>query len=126
MLGPALGGQGILDYTSKPGEAVVVQPGNKTVRKKSDLLISARTWASASVRAVASPSGERAAGSGPSRKTWPRNGRWLAAIIDAANANGCDAIVMASHGRRGVSALLLGSETQKVLTHTKIPVLVVR
>jgi nucleotide-binding universal stress UspA family protein len=48
------------------------------------------------------------------------------AIIDAAKANQCDLIVMASHGRRGVQALLLGSETQKVLTHSTIPVLVVR
>ena len=48
------------------------------------------------------------------------------AIIDCANANKCDLIVMASHGRRGVSALLLGSETSKVLTHSHIPVLVYR
>jgi nucleotide-binding universal stress UspA family protein len=48
------------------------------------------------------------------------------AIIDHARERGCDLIVMASHGRRGVSALLLGSETQKVLTHTAVPVLVVR
>jgi nucleotide-binding universal stress UspA family protein len=48
------------------------------------------------------------------------------AIIEHAQEHGCDLIVMASHGRRGVSALLLGSETQKLLTHTKIPVLVVR
>jgi nucleotide-binding universal stress UspA family protein len=48
------------------------------------------------------------------------------AIIEHAKAQGCDLIVMASHGRRGMSALLLGSETQKVLTHTTIPVLVVR
>ena len=48
------------------------------------------------------------------------------AIIEAAKTQKCDAIVMASHGRRGISALLLGSETQKVLTHSKIPVLVVR
>jgi nucleotide-binding universal stress UspA family protein len=48
------------------------------------------------------------------------------AIIDHARRMECDLIVMASHGRRGVSALLLGSETQKVLTHTKVPVLVVR
>jgi nucleotide-binding universal stress UspA family protein len=47
-------------------------------------------------------------------------------IIEAAEEKACDLIVMASHGRRGVSALVLGSETQKVLTHTKIPVLVVR
>jgi nucleotide-binding universal stress UspA family protein len=48
------------------------------------------------------------------------------AILAAARRHRCDAIVMASHGRRGVSALLLGSETQKVLTHSKIPVVVVR
>jgi nucleotide-binding universal stress UspA family protein len=48
------------------------------------------------------------------------------AILAAAKKHKCDAIVMASHGRRGVSALLLGSETQKVLTHSKLPVLVVR
>ena len=48
------------------------------------------------------------------------------AIIDHAKRQECDLVVMASHGRRGVSALLLGSETQKVLTHSTIPVLVVR
>lgn len=48
------------------------------------------------------------------------------AIIDTAKVHACDLIVMASHGRRGVSALLLGSETQKVLTHSKVPVLIVR
>ena len=47
-------------------------------------------------------------------------------IIDAAAANGCDLIVMASHGRRGVAAIVLGSETVKVLTHSTIPVLVYR
>jgi nucleotide-binding universal stress UspA family protein len=48
------------------------------------------------------------------------------AILAAAKKAKAEAIVMASHGRRGVSALLLGSETQKVLTHSKIPVIVVR
>jgi nucleotide-binding universal stress UspA family protein len=48
------------------------------------------------------------------------------AIIDAAKRSGCDLIAMASHGRRGVSALVLGSETVKVLTHSTIPVLVYR
>src|SRR5262249_42645183 len=48
------------------------------------------------------------------------------AIIETATGAGCDLIFMASHGRRGVSALLLGSETTKVLTHSKIPVLVYR
>jgi len=48
------------------------------------------------------------------------------AIIEAAQKKECDLIIMASHGRRGVQGLLLGSETQKVLTHSKIPVLVYR
>ena len=47
-------------------------------------------------------------------------------IINAAEKKGCDLIMMAAHGRRGVQGLLIGSETQKVLTHTKIPVLVFR
>ena len=48
------------------------------------------------------------------------------AILQTAKDKQCDLIVMASHGRRGLSAVVLGSETQKVLTHSSIPVLVVR
>ena len=48
------------------------------------------------------------------------------AIIETAAAKGCDLIAMASHGRSGVSAVVLGSETLKVLTHSKTPVLVYR
>jgi nucleotide-binding universal stress UspA family protein len=48
------------------------------------------------------------------------------AIIDTAKLKGCDLVVMASHGRRGISAVVLGSETVKVLTHSPTPVLVVR
>lgn len=48
------------------------------------------------------------------------------AIIAASEGKGCDLILMASHGFRGVKGLLLGSQTQKVLTHSKIPVLVYR
>ena len=47
-------------------------------------------------------------------------------IIETAKARGCDLIVMASHGRRGISALVIGSETMKVLTHSKLPVLIYR
>ena len=47
-------------------------------------------------------------------------------IIATAAGSGCDLIFMASHGRRGLSALLLGSETNKVLTHSRVPVLVHR
>ena len=48
------------------------------------------------------------------------------AIIAAAKKHKCDLIVMASHGRKGIKRVLLGSETQQVLTHTHIPVLVLR
>ena len=50
---------------------------------------------------------------------------WQAIIRAAAKAK-CDLVVMASHGRRGLSGVLLGSETHKVLTHSRLPVLVVR
>jgi len=49
-----------------------------------------------------------------------------AAIVGAARRLDCDLIVMASHGRRGLKGLLLGSETQKVLVHSTVPVLVHR
>jgi hypothetical protein len=52
--------------------------------------------------------------------------RRRAGVISIAGQRNCDLIVMASHGRGGMRALLLGSETQKVLTHSQIPVLVVR
>ncbi len=48
------------------------------------------------------------------------------AIIQVAKDNQCDLITMASHGRKGIKGLLLGSETQKVLIHSRIPVLVFR
>ncbi|MCL2075391.1 MAG: universal stress protein [Betaproteobacteria bacterium] len=48
------------------------------------------------------------------------------AIVATAEECGCDLIFMASHGRRGISGLLLGSQTNKVLSHSKIPVLVYR
>ena len=47
-------------------------------------------------------------------------------ILAEAETRGCDLIVMASHGRQGLEGLLIGSETQRVLTHSRIPVLVVR
>jgi nucleotide-binding universal stress UspA family protein len=54
------------------------------------------------------------------------NARPYQAIIAAASDKGCDLIAMTSHGRGGLSAVVLGSVTNKVLTHTKTPVLVYR
>jgi nucleotide-binding universal stress UspA family protein len=48
------------------------------------------------------------------------------AIVDTAKKAGCDLVFMASHGRKGVEKLLIGSETTKVLTHARVPVLVWR
>jgi nucleotide-binding universal stress UspA family protein len=79
--------------------------------------------ASERVKAVAAAA--QAAGVGCQAHTVEGLHAWEA-ILDHAKTQGCDLIVMASHGRRGVSALLLGSETQKVLTHSSVPVLVVR
>lgn len=62
----------------------------------------------------------------PCNATWSVNDHPYEAIIQAAADNDCDLIVMASHGRKGVKGFLMGSETQKVLTHSKIPVLVYR
>ena len=47
-------------------------------------------------------------------------------IVEASKEKACDLIVMGSHGRRGISSMVLGSETQRVLTHSAVPVLVVR
>lgn len=47
-------------------------------------------------------------------------------ILETAEAEGCDLVVMGSHGRQGIAALILGSVAQKVLTHAKVPVLIVK
>src|SRR5262245_21539031 len=72
----------------------------------------------ADVEKAATQSGVRCAG------RFEVNEQPYEAIIRAAEENGCDLVLMASPGRRGVKGLLLGSETHKVLTHSSIPVLV--
>jgi nucleotide-binding universal stress UspA family protein len=70
---------------------------------------------------------EAAAGSGDTVETvLVENALPAEAIITTARARGCDLIVMASHGRRGIGRLVLGSVTAEVLTHSDVPVLVVR
>ena len=77
-------------------------------------------------RALATVESEaNAAGVPCSTQTTTNEHPWRG-IVRTAQARKCDVIVMASHGRRGLSGLLLGSETSKVLTHSKIPVLVCR
>jgi nucleotide-binding universal stress UspA family protein len=79
----------------------------------------------ASERVKAVVSAASAAGVGCHAHTVEAMHPWEA-ILDHAKTQNCDLVVMASHGRRGLSALLLGSETQKVLTHSTIPVLVIK
>lgn len=62
----------------------------------------------------------------PFEETAVTHGEPWQAIVEAAKKGKCDVVVMASHGRRGIAGLLIGSETTKVLTHSKIPVLVCR
>ena len=62
----------------------------------------------------------------PAETTVVRSFSPYEAIIDTARQRQCDVIFMASHGRKGLSAVLLGSETQKVLCHSDIPVMVYR
>jgi nucleotide-binding universal stress UspA family protein len=85
----------------------------------------ARAGAAASERLAAAQQQARAAGVA-CHTSMLEDDEPYRAIIAAADKHGCGLIVMASHGRRGVRALLLGSETQRVLTHTERPVLVVR
>ena len=60
----------------------------------------------------------------PYSTTLVRSDQPYDAILQAARQHGCDLIVMASHGRHGIGGVLLGSETQKVLVHSAIPVMV--
>ena len=62
----------------------------------------------------------------PSKSIKVTNAHPWDAIVKTARTKKCDLIVMASHGRRGLAGFVLGSETTKVLTHTKVPVLVCR
>ena len=89
----------------------------------------ARLEAQQAEAAQATVAAVREAAQGSEVKVTPLTARGSSvadAIIETAQSNQCDLIVMASHGRRGLARVLLGSETQHVLTHTQIPVLVIR
>ena len=81
---------------------------------------------SETVGAEAEPAGAAKAAGVACETAQLENDQPYRAIIAAAKDRGCDLIVMASHGRRGIRRLLLGSETSLVLTHSTIPVLVTR
>jgi nucleotide-binding universal stress UspA family protein len=106
---------------SVPFDSLAVTPG--LLLERHQYLIGAAEAAAKDLSVVA----EAAAAAGvPCATLHVEHDQPYRAIIDTARDKGCDAIVMASHGRRGVAALLLGSETLKVLTHSTIPVVVFR
>jgi nucleotide-binding universal stress UspA family protein len=92
--------------------------------------LSARDWRrrfeSAARNALAVVEGEARAAKVPCSTAIVRHPRPWKGILAAARRRRCDAIVIASHGRGGLGGLLLGSETQSVLAHSKLPVLVTR
>lgn len=87
---------------------------------------SARTSARTAGRILAAAAKRAQSAKVPVSKAWAISGAPHDAIVEIARKRKCDLIVMASHGRRGLSRLLLGSETQAVLSRVGVPVLVVR
>jgi nucleotide-binding universal stress UspA family protein len=101
------------------GEGVVYVPGYSVTEYR-------RNGERAARRALAAVIAEaRAAGVAFVTKVVHGRPAWEG-IVRTARAGKCDAVVMASHGRGGLGGVILGSETQRVLAHSKIPVLVVR
>ncbi|MBR0764869.1 universal stress protein [Bradyrhizobium japonicum] len=111
--------------------AVTVSPPFHTFAVEPDMITDAREHYGARMTILATKylntAKEAAVAAGVSCETMhiERDPPYLA-IIETAARKSCDLIVMASHGRRGISAIVLGSETVKVLTHSTVPVLVVR
>lgn len=100
------------------GEGAIYVPGYSVTEYK-------RQGAAAAKKAFA-PVISEARAAGVPFVTKVVQGRPWEGILRAARAGKCDAVVMASHGRGGIGGVILGSETQRVLAHSKIPVLVIR
>jgi nucleotide-binding universal stress UspA family protein len=118
-------GARITFFHAEPGLPVALAGlGEQVDPRTLDMLVSASRQQTQEILAAACRSAE-AAGVQAERRS-ELNPLPHEAIVGAAAQVGADLIVMASHGRRGLSALLLGSETQKVLINSPVPVLVVR
>ncbi len=118
-------GARITFFHAEPGLPVALAGlGEQVDPRTLDMLVTASREQSREILSQACHTAEAAGVSAESRSVM--NPLPHEAIVEAAGEAGADLIVMASHGRRGLNALLLGSETQKVLTHSTLPVLVVR
>jgi nucleotide-binding universal stress UspA family protein len=103
-----------------PGEAELIARHGKSLAQHA-------AEAKQKAEAILGPVRERAAAAGVACDTCHAlSDRPYEAIVQAADKQGCDLIFMASHGRRGIRALVYGSQAQGVLTHSKIPTLVYR
>lgn len=92
----------------------------------SDVARTEKLWAQQGQAVVDQVEAAARAGGVKAKGVLARSDRVAESVISAARKHKCDLIVMASHGRKGIKRLLLGSETQHVLTHSKLPVLVLR
>lgn len=121
-LAKALGAQARVATATEPWEAVVVGEVAVVVTPQKYAETSAANAADvlAKAKAIAEEEGIPIQTLHVSER-YPAEG-----IIEAATEHKCDLIVMASHGRRGLSRLLLGSQANEVVTHSTIPVLIVR
>ena len=124
MLAKAGGGKLLLFHVVAPYQMPVYAEGMRvpSLPREAVLKNSARRAA----RILAAAEKKATAAKVPAGKAWAISGSPHHAIAEIAHKRGCDLIVMGSHGRSGLSRLLLGSETQAVLARVKIPVLVVR
>ena len=111
-------------HVRPPVDKVIYSEGAATIYVSNDQVrkqLETEEWQ------LLSAAGEIAKASGVSAETeYVLNASPYEGILRVAKERACDLIVMASHGRRGISAMLLGSETQKVLTHSVVPVFVIR
>ncbi len=111
-------------HVRPPADKVIYSEGAATIYVPKDQVqkqIAAEEWQ------LLSAAGDIAKACGVSAETeYVLNASAYEGILHVAKERACDLIVMASHGRRGISAMLLGSETQKVLTYSSIPVFVIK
>jgi len=126
MLAKAGGGKLLLFHVVAPYEVPVYAEGTKIRRRSLPREAVLKNSEKQAGRVLAAAEKKAKAAKVATERAWAISGSPRHAIAEIAGKRGCDLIVMGSHGRTGLSRLLLGSETHGVLARVKIPVLVVR
>jgi|SRR5262245_14645551 len=124
MLAKAGGGKLLLFHVVAPYQLPIYAEGMRVPSLPRETVL--KNSARAAARILAAAEKKASAAGVPATKAWAISGSPRHAIAEMAGKRRCDLIVMGSHGRTGLSRLLLGSETQGVLARVKVPVLVVR